>query len=208
MNNIGYKLYRIWPIIRLNLCILFNRVKFRLLGISYGKRMKVCESVMIRGKGEILIGDDFTFLSGGGLNPICRNIKGEMYVVAPDSKIVIGNRVGVSSACIWAKDSIRIGNDVNIGGDCIILDNDAHPLAYKMRRKEFELEVGTKEYQSNINASPIVIEDDVWIGARCMILKGVHIGARSIIAAGSVVSKDIPSDCVAGGSPCKVIRSL
>ena len=59
-----------------------------------------------------------------------------------------------------------------------------------------------------IPSAPINIEDDVWIGARCQILKGVHIGARSIIAAGSIVTKDIPSDVVAGGNPCRVIRSL
>ena len=53
-----------------------------------------------------------------------------------------------------------------------------------------------------------MIEDDVLIGARCIILKGVHIGARSVIGAGSVVAKDIPSDCIAAGNPCKVIKRL
>ena len=56
--------------------------------------------------------------------------------------------------------------------------------------------------------SPIFIEDDVWIGAHSIILKGVTIGARSIIGAGSVVTKSIPADCVAAGNPCKVIRKL
>ena len=55
---------------------------------------------------------------------------------------------------------------------------------------------------------PIVIEDDVFIGARTIINKGVKIGARSIIASGSVVVCDIPSDCIAGGNPCKVIKLL
>ena len=57
-------------------------------------------------------------------------------------------------------------------------------------------------------SSPIVIEDDVFIGVNCIILKGVTIGARSIIAAGSVVTKSIPADCIAGGNPAKVIRLL
>ena len=53
-----------------------------------------------------------------------------------------------------------------------------------------------------------MIEDDVFIGANCIVLKGVTVGARSIIAAGSVVTKSIPADCLAGGNPAKVIRSL
>ena len=55
---------------------------------------------------------------------------------------------------------------------------------------------------------PIVIEDDVWVGAHSIILKGVTIGARSIIGAGSVVTKSIPADCVAAGNPCRVIKNL
>ena len=58
------------------------------------------------------------------------------------------------------------------------------------------------------NDAAVVIEDDVWIGAHCIILKGVTIGARSIIGAGSVVTKSIPADCVAAGNPCRVIKNL
>ena len=54
----------------------------------------------------------------------------------------------------------------------------------------------------------IEIEDDVLIGTRCIILKGVTIGARSVIGSGSIVTKSIPSDCIAAGNPCKVIRSV
>lgn len=57
-------------------------------------------------------------------------------------------------------------------------------------------------------SAPIVIEDDVWVGAHSFILKGVTIGARSIIGAGSVVTKNIPADCVAAGNPCRVIKNL
>lgn len=54
----------------------------------------------------------------------------------------------------------------------------------------------------------IIIEDDVLIGTNCIVLKGVHIGARSIIGAGSIVTKDIPSDCIAAGNPAIVIKNL
>ena len=69
-------------------------------------------------------------------------------------------------------------------------------MNYEVRRTSNE---GTK-------SAPIEIEDDVWVGAHSIILKGVTIGARSIIGAGSVVTKSIPADCVAAGNPCKVIK--
>lgn len=183
------------------LSIYWNRFLFLMLGVNYGKRLRVHNKVYVLGKGQISIGDDFHFTSGDCLNPICRNIRGVLYVPFKESKIEIGDGVGMSSTCIWAKEHIIIGNNVNIGGDCLIIDNDAHPHKYELRRR------GVAQVD-DIPSAPIVIDDDVWVGAECIILKGVHIGARSIIAAGSVVINNIPEDCVAGGNPCKVIHPL
>jgi acetyltransferase-like isoleucine patch superfamily enzyme len=179
-----------------------------MIGVKYGLRLFVYDKVYILGRGNIIIGNDFTFTSGVCHNPICRNIRGAMYVQSEKSKIQIGDRVGISSSCLWAKDSITIGNDVNIGGDCLIMDNDAHPHNYIQRRLTYASEVGKEEYYKTIPTAPVVIGDDVWIGARCQILKGVHIGSRSIIAAGSIVTKDIPEGCIAGGNPCRVIKEI
>lgn len=190
-------------------CVFFkyyNKIYFWACGVKYGKNLLVFNNIYIKGCGKIVIGDDFEFTSGDSINPICRNIKGSIYTMTPESRIEIGDRVGISSACLWAKDRIKIGNDVNIGGDCLIIDNDAHPLNHLLRRAAYVREVGIKEYYDKIGTAPVEIGDDVWIGARCIILKGVHIGARSIIAAGSVVTKDVPADVTAGGNPCKVIR--
>ena len=181
---------------------------FKLLGIKYGKNLKVYDALYFNGRGGVKIGDDFEYSSDNNHNPICRNIRGAIFVPRKESRIIIGERVGISSACLWAHDSITIGNDVKIGGDCLIMDNDAHPHDFMKRRAMYENQVGLQAYQNEIPSAPIVIEDDVWIGARSIILKGVHIGARSIVAAGSVVTKDIPSDVVAGGNPCRVIRYL
>lgn len=186
----------------------WNRLLFKMSGVDYGDNFCVYNRVSIHNNGSIKIGDDFLFTSGSSINPICRNLIGSLYTMTSSSYIEIGNRVGLSSAAIWAKERVVIGNDVNIGGDCLIIDNDAHPLDYIQRRGSYVKEVGLEELYSKIVSKPIEIDDDVWIGARCQILKGVHIGARSIIAAGSVVTRDIPSDVLAGGVPCRVIRSL
>lgn len=208
MNFFVYRFFRIGPVLREIYYQYWNRLYFRLLGIEYGSNLLVNNQVYIRGVGELKIGNDFRFTSGDSINPICRNIKGEFYFDSPSARITIGDRVGMSSTCLRAKTAITIGNDVNIGGDCLIMDSDTHPVDYVKRRRDYSPSSETGELDELNPSAPITIEDDVWVGARCMILKGVTIGARSVIAAGSVVVNDIPADCIAGGVPCKVIKSL
>lgn len=206
--NIFRKFFRIHSKIRSIFYLLYNRIWFRAIGVSFGKNLRVFDKVFVTGVGTIKIGNNFTFTSGGGLNPIARNIRGQLYADCKKSKILIGNNVGISSSCLWANSLISIGDNVNIGADCLIMDTDAHPHNYLKRRLSFMMENGVAAYKSQIPSEPIVIENDVWIGARCVILKGVHIGARTIIAAGSIVVKDIPANCIAGGNPCKVIKMI
>ena len=186
---------------------LLNKLYFRLKGIRFGKNMQVYNAVYITGaRGKITIGDHFHFTSGDCINPICRNIRGCIHTDSEQSEIVIGNHVAISSACIWIQKRLTIGNHVSIGGNCLILDTDVHQLDFCVRRGE-NAEDST-DYTSMVQSAPVVIEDDVWIGANCQILKGVTIGARSVIGAGSVVTRSIPSDCIAAGNPCKVIRRI
>lgn len=146
---------------------------------------------------RISIGDNFYFSSGDEVTPMTSNLQGAVYVEL-GAELTIGNNVGMISTRMWGHDSVTIGNNVKIGACVLITDTDAHPLDYLARRTSNE---GTK-------SAPIIIEDDVWVGAHSIILKGVTIGARSIIGAGSVVTKSIPVDCVATGNPCKVIKRL
>ena len=175
-----------------------NRMILKAHGVVFGKNIQIPSKVLwlIRG-GRITIGDNFYLSSGNGVNPIASNLQADVYV-EPGATLTIGNNVGMSSTRLWIHESARIGNNVKIGGCVLITDTDAHPMDYMARRSSNE---GTK-------SAPVVIEDDVWVGAHCIILKGVTIGARSIIGAGSVVTKSIPADCVAAGNPCRVIKSL
>lgn len=167
-------------------------------GVVFGKNLCVPGKVLwsICG-GKIKIGDNFYFSSGYGVNPISSNLQGAIYM-EKGASLKIGNNVGMSSTRMWIHDSVTIGDNVKIGACVLITDTDAHPLDYLARRSSNE---GTK-------SAPIVIEDDVWVGAHSIILKGITIGARSIIGAGSVVVRSIPADCVAAGNPCKVIKSI
>ena len=86
-----------------------------------------------------------------------------------------------------------------IGSGCLITDTDSHPLHWKDRLEERnEL---TKQ-------APITIEDDAFIGARSIILKGVTIGKGAVVGAGSVVSKDVPPFAVVCGNPAKIVKTL
>ena len=188
----------------------YNRIKMILQGVSIGKNAKVYNSVYldIHPKSQVTIGHDFTITSGGNYNPLCRNIKGCIVAERSNTKITIGNHVGMSAPCLWAKKEINVGNYVNIGGDCIIIDSDAHNLDWKIR--DSGIMFSTKETLDvhTAKCAPINIQDHVLIGARCIILKGVTIGENSVIAAGSIVTKDVPANVIAGGNPCKVIKNI
>ncbi len=91
-----------------------------------------------------------------------------------------------------------IGNRVLIGSGALITDNDAHPVHVVPRRYSKE----------KIGALPVVIEDDVFIGARAIILKGVHIGKGAVVGAGAVVSKDVPALSIVAGNPATIMGKV
>ena len=180
----------------------FNKYMFRSAGAIIGKGFHVRNRIYLKlYKGaKLSIGDYFSVESGEAINPIGRNIKACVFV-DKGACLSIGNHVGMSSSTIWCREKIEIGNNVKIGACCTILDTDCHSLNFDYRHNS------AKDYQ-NTKHKPVRIEDDVLIGANSIILKGTHIGARSVIGAGSVVSGDIPSDCIAVGNPCTVLRYI
>ena len=192
-----------------SLYIGWNKIYFFLNNIKYGKNFRVFNHLYLKiHVGALVqIGNNCTIMSGAGLNPLSRNIKTCIYV-GKKATLKLGNDVGISSSTLWVKESVSIGNSVAIGADCIIMDTDAHNLDWKIRCSEETNEYGEAVDMVTAASAPIVIEDNVLVGARCIILKGVTIGARSIIGSGSIVTKDIPSDCIAAGNPCKVIKSI
>lgn len=200
------KIYRFFSVFQEKMLNSFNwrwgRFRMKAHGISFGKNLMVQGNLDLKTGNHcnIKIGDSCTFKSGWGLNPLSRNIKGSISV-ENGAVLIIGNNCGFSSVCLWSFQSITIGNYVNIGADTILMDSDAHSLSHLDRRKV------TTDFERKVN-KPIIIDDDVLIGTRCIILKGVHIGARSIIGSGSVVVNDIPEDCIAAGNPARVIRRL
>lgn len=187
----------------------YNRLLFRCSGIKYGKNLNVFNTfyLYLAPKAKIVIGDNFMFSSGDAYNPMSRNIRG-MIFVDRDGELTIGNDTGISSSSIRVKEKVVIGNRVKVGADCIIIDTDSHSLDWRIRASHELAEDGRSMDAYMAKSRPIIIDDDVLIGVRSIITKGVHIGAHSVIGAGSIVTHDIPADCIAAGNPAKVIKQL
>ncbi len=138
------------------------------------------------------------------------HIKGELLTFAHGGKISIGDNcyIGEQSR-IWSAIEIKIGHRVLISHGVNIFDNSTHPISPSQRHKQFmQIIAGQHPQQINLNETPVLISNDVWIGCMSIILAGVTIGEGAVIAAGSVVTKDVPAYTIVGGNPASVIREI
>lgn len=192
---------------RIRLYPYINRMLLWAKDVAFGDNCLIYNRISVIGGGKIAIGNNFMMTSMDGINPISSNLMGCFYTEA-GAEISIGDNVGMSATRMWIRQKLTIGNNVNVGANVLLIDNDCHQIDYRMRRHDASKHFSPEELHDCVHSSPIIIEDDVWIGAHTLVLKGVTIGARSIIGAGSVVTKSIPADCIAAGNPCRVIRKL
>jgi acetyltransferase-like isoleucine patch superfamily enzyme len=107
-------------------------------------------------------------------------------------RIRIGDRVFINSGVVVVSVlEVTIGNDVAIANEAYIMDTDSHGVEGRP-----------------VKNAPVRIGDGSWIGARAIILPGVTIGRRCLVAAGAVVSRDVPDDTLVAGNPARIIREL
>lgn len=189
-----------------NISILYYTLRFKffmfLTSGSYGKKIKIDGKVFVRSQlpNTIIIGDNFTLNSRPGSNLVGVTNYASFQSLGKGT-IHIGNNCGFTSTVLSARTSITIGDNVKIGGNTRIYDHDYHSLNYLERRN-------SKDDSNGCKTASVEIGDDVFIGANSTILKGVKIGARTIIGTGSVVSlKEIPEDSIVAGNPAKLIIS-
>lgn len=121
--------------------------------------------------------------------------------------IEIGDYCYLTNASLVCSSRITIGSYVMIAGGVTIADSDFHPLAPAARLADTVAlsPVGDRSRRKPIEARPVVIEDDVWIGHNATILKGVRIGAGSVIAPGAVVIHDVPPAVTVAGNPARIM---
>lgn len=128
-----------------------------------------------------------------------------------DNCFINGNTLLIS------RNKITIGSYVTIAWGCTIYDHNSHSIDYLSRRRDIDNQLESyrsgKDFIANkdwstVKSAPIIIEDDVWIGMNCIILKGVTIGEGAIVSAGSVVREDVPPWTIVAGNPALVVKKL
>ena len=138
-------------------------------------------------------------------------IEGELFVFAKAGSISIGDYCFIGrESRIWSANSLKIGNRVLISHNVNIHDTNSHPLSAVSRHDEFKGMVDQTQSMEkfDIPTGAVTIEDDVWIGFNAIVLKGVTIGRGAVVAAGSLVTKDVPPYTLVGGNPARIIRKL
>lgn len=112
------------------------------------------------------------------------------------SRITLGDHVYANTGLTVIDDTfVNIGSHVMLGPR-VTISSASHPVDPELRRQAYQYDL------------PVVLEENVWVGAGATILPGVTIGKNSVIGAGSVVDRDIPPDVVAAGVPCRVLREI
>jgi acetyltransferase-like isoleucine patch superfamily enzyme len=163
---------------------------------KFGENIELDGPVIIENAGTIEIGNQFMFVSKW-YKPIYISLKN------PDARLIIeggtsnGDIPGLSfinfGTEISLKKEVFIGANTIIGPDCLIYDTDWHTL---------------DGLDHDVPVEPVWIGRGVWLSSRVIVLKGVTIGDNTVVAANSVVTKDLPSNVLAGGNPARVIRPI
>lgn len=168
-------------------------------GIRCGKGVRAYGRVIIRSPGSgVEIGNGVNFVSSSwrcASSALAHPVR--LRTFSPEARIVLEDGVGLNGTSITARTrTIRIGRNTMIGPDCMIVDSDFHvPWPPEARGR----------YADEHDAD-VIIGPNVWIGARCIVLKGTSIGADSVVAAGSVVRGAVPAGTLVAGSPARVVK--
>ena len=203
---------------------MFNRLKFKFLSYLFFQLENFRKNHQIKlviesckSKGKIILTNDSKIINLSK----CRDkiiigahtsMKGELLLFENSGEISIGDNcyIGENSR-IWSMNKITIGSNVLISHNVNIHDTDSHPIDIEQRIEQTRniLELGNYNFSKyTILSQPIIVEDNCWIGFNAIILKGVKIGKNSIIASGSVVTKDVPSNSIVAGNPAQVIKKI
>lgn len=169
----------------LNAAYILN-AQLRFLGkAQIPSSVRVAGRIRVRGNGKLDIGGGVTI--AGTVVPV------ELETFDA-GHIAIGKHTFINyGTSIAARSSVEIGPYCHIGHYTFIMDNHQHDVV---------------RHTQVPPSAPVVIEDNVWIGSKAVILPGVRIGHRAVIGAGSIVTRDVPAKCVVAGNPARVLRFL
>lgn len=137
-------------------------------------------------------------------------IRGTIVFEKNYAKIEVGKNTAINGGTILSiASNLKIGDNVLISYDCLISDHNGHSLDCEIRKLDLPLLLsGKTKSWTDVKIEDVTIENNVWIGAKSVILKGVKIRENSIVAAGAVVTKSFPPNSIIGGNPAKLIGEI
>lgn len=138
-------------------------------------------------------------------------IAGRLLIFKYGGEISIGENCYIGdNTRIWSGEKVVIGNNVFVSHNVNIMDTNSHEISALERMNSFSkfLQQGLAVTKGNVETIPVIIEDHVWVGFNAVILKGVKIGEGAIIAAGAIVTKDIPPYTLVAGTPSRFIKHI
>jgi acetyltransferase-like isoleucine patch superfamily enzyme len=176
------------------------RLSFALAGVQWGAGWRIYGLPIIQKhrSSTLTIGPGLSLRSTVRSNPLGAAHPVVLSTRRPEAVLQIGADFGMTGGSIVAETRITIGDRVIFGANCVITDTDFHPLD-ALKRQQTPLAGAV---------APVVIEDDVFIGMHCLVLKGVTLGHGCVVGAGSVVTRDVPPGVIAAGNPARVLREL
>jgi acetyltransferase-like isoleucine patch superfamily enzyme len=141
-------------------------------------------------------------------------INGNFVFENNSGQINIGNRTFIGGCTFICVNKIDIGDDVMFAWGCTVMDNNAHSLIWEERKNDVldwkrgldEDKTGFYKNWNGVKHAPICIKNKAWIGFNVIILKGVTIGEGAVVAAGAVVTENVPDFAVVAGNPAKIVK--
>lgn len=176
------------------------KVMLKIGKIQYGSKLKLLgwPFVFRFPKAQIIIGNNVTINSNFFSN-LLGLYQRTIVVAKNNSRIIIGNNVGISGATIYSWKSIIIGDNTLVGANVKIVDNDFHPIDPEARKQKINEKTGV---------SPVTIGNNVFIGMNTLILKGAEIGDNCVVGAGAVVTGKFPNNCIICGNPARIVKKI
>ena len=176
------------------------RVRLRCHGAVVGRGLEVRGPLRlhVHRTASIRIGDHCRIRSGFAGNPVGGSSRMAFWV-GPGARLDLGDRVGLSNSTIVCQRSVRVEDDVFLGGDCKVYDTDFHSLLAAVR---------ACPGNPGARTAPVVIRRAAFVGGHSIVLKGVTIGEEAVIGAGSVLRTDVPPHEVWAGNPAGYVRGL
>jgi acetyltransferase-like isoleucine patch superfamily enzyme len=175
------------------------RLLFALNGIPWGEgwRFHGVPIIQKHQGSRMEFGSYLQLRSSARSNPLGANRPVILSAWRAGAVLEIGDRFAMTGGTVCAAERITIGQDVTVGANTIIIDSDFHPLDPEQRRW----------HPQQASTAPVLIQDGVFIGVQCLILKGITLGQGCVVGAGSVVTQDVPAGMIVAGNPAQPLTA-